>query len=37
MGKNLNNIKIYQESPHVITNSIEKERCADDIISFFKD
>jgi carboxylesterase len=35
MGKNLNNIKIYQESPHVITNSIEKERCADDIISFF--
>jgi carboxylesterase len=37
MGKNLNNIKIYQESPHVITNSIEKERCADDIIGFFKD
>lgn len=37
MGKNLNNIKIYQESPHVITNSIEKERCAADVISFFKD
>lgn len=37
MGKYLNNVKIYQESPHVITNSIEKERCAADIINFFKE
>ncbi len=37
MGHYLTDIKIYQETPHVITNSIEKERCADDIIKFFKE
>jgi len=36
MGQTLSDIKIYQDSTHVITNSTEKERCADDIINFFK-
>jgi len=35
MGQSLKDIKIYQKSSHVITNDLEKDRCANDIISFF--
>ncbi|ADQ14737.1 carboxylesterase, putative [Halanaerobium hydrogeniformans] len=35
MGQSLKDIKIYQESSHVITNDVEKEKCASDIIDFF--
>lgn len=36
MGQFLVDQKIYQKSPHVIINDLEKERCAEDIISFFQ-
>lgn len=36
MGQFLVDQKIYQKSPHVIINDLEKERCAEDIINFFK-
>ncbi|PUU95322.1 MAG: carboxylesterase [Halanaerobium sp.] len=35
MGQFLVDQKIYQKSPHVIINDLEKERCAIDIINFF--
>ena len=37
MGQFLVDQKIYQKSSHVITNDVEKERCAQDIIDFFKE
>lgn len=35
IGQSLSDIKIYQKSSHVITNDIEKEQCALDMIDFF--
>lgn len=37
MGKFLVEEKIYQKSSHIITDDIEKERCAQDIINFFNE
>jgi carboxylesterase len=37
MGQFLVDQKIYQKSSHVITNDVEKERCVQDIINFFKE
>ena len=36
MGQSLVDQKIYKKSSHVITNGVEKEKCAEDIINFLK-
>lgn len=36
MGRFLVDQKTYQKSSHIIINDLEKERCAEDLINFFK-